>query len=223
MPLKKLLLKAGVNRENTRYTSEGGWYECDKIRFRQGTPEKIGGWQRISSTTFQGVCRSLWNWVTLGSQNLIGVGTNLKFYLENGGAYNDITPLRATVVLTDPFETTSGSPIVTVTDASGGYADGDFVTFSGASAVGGLTLNDEYQITLTIVANEYTIDAGANASSSATGGGTVTAAYQINVGTAFAIPLVGWGASSWGSGTWGVGRFLQIQSVYGASLILGKT
>ena len=227
MPLKKLLLKAGVNRENTRYTSEGGWYECDKIRFRQGTPEKIGGWQRISSTTFKGVCRSLWNWVTLGSQNLIGVGTNLKFYLENGGAYNDITPLRATVVLTDPFETTSGSPIVTVTDASGGYADGDFVTFSGASAVGGLTLNDEYQITLTIVANEYTIDAGANASSSATGGGTVTAAYQINVGTAFAIPLVGWGASSWGSGTWGVGSVstnsirLWSQSNFGEDLIFG--
>jgi hypothetical protein len=227
MPLKKLLLKAGVNRENTRYTSEGGWYECDKIRFRQGTPEKIGGWQRISSTTFQGVCRSLWNWVTLGSQNLISVGTNLKFYLENGGAYNDITPLRATVVLTDPFETTSGSPIVTVTDASGGYADGDFVTFSGASAVGGLTLNDEYQITLTIVANEYTIDAGANASSSATGGGTVTAAYQINVGTAFAVPLVGWGASSWGSGTWGVGEVstnsirLWSQSNFGEDLIFG--
>ena len=205
MPLKKLLLKSGVNRENTRYTSEGGWYECDKIRFRQGTPEKIGGWQRISATTFQGVCRSLWNWVTLGSQNLIAVGTNLKYYIENGGAYNDITPLRATVTLTNPFATTSGSPIVTVTDANGGYTDGDFVTYSGASAVGGLTLNGEYQITLTTTTNEYTIDAGSAASSTATGGGTVTAAYQINIGTAFAIPLTGWGASSWGSGTWGVG------------------
>lgn len=227
MPLKKLLLKAGVNRENTRYTSEGGWYECDKIRFRQGTPEKIGGWQRISSTTFQGVCRSLWNWVTLGSQNLIGVGTNLKFYLESGGTYNDITPLRATVVLTNPFETTSGSPIVTVTDANGGYADGDFVTFSGASAVGGLTLNGEYQINLTTVANEYTIEAASTASSSATGGGTVTAAYQINVGTAFAIPLVGWGAAAWSSGTWGVGSVsvegirLWSQSNFGEDLIFG--
>ena len=227
MPLKKLLLKAGVNRENTRYTSEGGWYECDKIRFRQGTPEKIGGWQRISSTTFQGVCRSLWNWVTLGSQNLIGVGTNLKFYLESGGTYNDITPLRATVVLTNPFETTSGSPIVTVTDANGGYADGDFVTFSGASAVGGLTLNGEYQINLTIVANEYTIEAASTASSSATGGGTVTAVYQINVGTAFAIPLVGWGAAAWSSGTWGVGSVsvegirLWSQSNFGEDLIFG--
>ena len=205
MPLKKLTLKPGINRENTRYTSEGGWYDCDKIRFRQGTPEKIGGWQRISSTTFLGVCRSLWSWVTLGSQNLIGVGTNLKFYIENGGAYNDITPIRATVTLTNPFETTNGSPIVEVTDANGGYSDGDFVTFSGASAVGGLTLNAEYQLAETTTANVYTIDAGTNAGSSATGGGTVTAAYQINVGPAFVVPLVGWGASSWSSGTWGVG------------------
>ena len=227
MPLKKLLLKSGVNRENTRYTSEGGWYECDKIRFRQGTPEKIGGWQRISSTTFQGVCRSLWNWVTLGSQNLIGVGTNLKFYIEQGGAYNDITPLRDTVVLTNPFETTSGSPIVVVTDANGGFVDGDFVTFSGASAVGGVTPDGEYQITLTTTTNEYTIDVGTPATSTATGGGTVTAAYQINTGAAFAIPLTGWGASFWGSGTWGVGATstdtirLWSQSNFGEDLVFG--
>ena len=227
MPLKKLQLKSGINRENTRYTSEGGWYDCDKIRFRQGTPEKIGGWQRISSTTFLGVCRSLWNWVTLGSQNLIGVGTNLKFYIENGGAYNDITPLCGTVTLTNPFETTSGSPIVEVTDANGGYTDGDFVTFSGASAVGGLTLNAEYQLTETTTANVYTIDAGTNASSSATGGGTVTAAYQINVGPAFVVPLVGWGASSWGSGTWGIGATstdsirIWSQANFGEDLIFG--
>lgn len=227
MPLKKLLLKSGVNRENTRYTSEGGWYECDKIRFRQGTPEKIGGWQRISSTTFQGVCRSLWNWVTLGSQNLIGVGTNLKFYIEQGGAYNDITPLRGTVVLTNPFETTSGSPIVVVTDANGGFVDGDFVTFSGASAVGGVTPDGEYQITLTTTTNEYTIDVGTAATSTATGGGTVTAAYQINTGAAFAVPLTGWGASFWGSGTWGVGATstdtirLWSQSNFGEDLVFG--
>ena len=227
MPLKKLTLKAGINRENTRYTSEGGWYDCDKIRFRQGTPEKIGGWQRISATTFLGVCRSLWNWVTLGSQNLIGVGTNLKFYIENGGAYNDITPIRATVTLTNPFETTSGSPIVEVTDANGGYMDGDFVTFSGASAVGGLTLNAEYQLTETTTANVYTIDAGSNASSSATGGGTVTATYQINIGPAFVVPLVGWGASSWGSGTWGIGATstdsirIWSQANFGEDLIFG--
>ena len=226
MPLKKLLLKPGVNRENTRYTNEGGWYECDKVRFRQGTPEKIGGWQRISSTTFLGVCRALWNWVTLDSQNLIGVGTNLKYYIEQGGGYNDITPLRATESLTDPFETTSGSPIVEVTDAAGGFIDGDFVTFSGATAVGGLTLNGEFQITLTS-STTYTITAGSNASSSATGGGSVSAAYQINVGPAITIPLTGWGASTWGSGPWSIGESssdglrLWSHSNFGEDLIFG--
>jgi hypothetical protein len=212
MPLQKLALKPGVNRENTRYTSEGGWYESDKIRFRQGTPEKIGGWQRISAATFLGVCRSLWNWVTLGSQNLIGVGTNLKFYIENGGAYSDITPLRATVTLTNPFTTTSGSPTVSVVDANGGYTSGDFVTFSGASAVGGLTLNGEYQLTIdTTAINTYFITASSNASSSATGGGTVTAAYQINTGAASVTPLTGWGAGPWSAGAWGVGVPSDVQ------------
>ena len=210
MPLKKLQQKAGVNRENTRYTSENGYYVSDKIRFRQGTPEKIGGWQRISSTIFQGVCRSLWNWVTLGGQNLLSVGTNLKYYIESGGAYNDITPLRVTPPATlanNPFSTTSGSAVVTVTDAAGGYVDGDFVTFSGATAVGGLTLNGEYQITtIGTSTTTYEITAASAASSTATGGGaSVVAAYQINVGSAFAVPLVGWGAGAWGSGTWGIG------------------
>lgn len=208
--LKKLQQKAGVNRENTRYTNENGYYVSDKIRFRQGTPEKIGGWQRISSTIFQGVCRSLWNWVTLGGQNLLSVGTNLKYYIESGGAYNDITPLRVTPPATlanNPFSTTSGSTTVTVTDAAGGYVNGDFVTFSGATAVGGLTLNGEYQITtIGTSTTTYTITASSAASSTATGGGAaVVAAYQINVGTAFAIPLVGWGAGAWGAGTWGIG------------------
>jgi len=228
MPLQKLALKPGVNRENTRYTSEGGWYESDKIRFRQGTPEKIGGWQRISDATFLGVCRSLWNWVTLGSQNLIGVGTNLKFYLENGGAYNDITPLRNTVSLTDPFTTTNGSPTVSVVDANGGYISGDFVTFSGASAVGGLTLNGEYQITVdTTASNTYFITASSNATSTATGGGTVSAAYQINTGAAYVIPLTGWGAGSWGAGVWGTGGTsdteirLWSQANFGEDLLFG--
>jgi hypothetical protein len=210
MPLKKLQQKAGVNRENTRYTSENGYYVSDKMRFRQGTPEKIGGWQRISSTIFQGVCRSLWNWVTLGGQNLLAVGTNLKYYIESGGAYNDITPLRVTPPATlanNPFSTTSGLTTVTVTDAAGGYVDGDFVTFSGATAVGGLTLNGEYQITtIGTSTTTYNITASSAASSTATGGGaSVVAAYQINVGSAFAVPLVGWGAGAWGSGTWGIG------------------
>ena len=224
MPLSKILLKPGINRENTRYTTEGGWYDGDKVRFRQGTPEKIGGWIRRSNSTFLGICRSLWNWVTLGGNNLIGVGTNLKFYISQGDIYYDITPLRDTETLVDPFTTTAGSPIVEVTDAAAGYIDGDFVTFSGATAVGGLTLNGEYQISYD-VGTTYTITASSNASSSATGGGTVTAAYQINVGPAFQSPLTGWGAGGWGLGTWGVGVSssdalrLWSQSSFGEDLI----
>ena len=227
MPLKKLLLKAGVNRENTRYTNEGGWYESEKIRFRQGTPEKIGGWTRISSSTFLGICRSLWNWVTLGGINLIGVGTNLKFYLAAGGIYNDITPFRDQVTLTNPFQTFIGSPIVQVTDANGGYIDGDFVFFYGATAVGGLTIFGQYEITVTGT-NTYTITASANATSNvAAGGGTVYALYQINVGPAYVVPLVGWGAGPWGAGTWGIGEAstdairLWSQQNYGEDLIFG--
>ena len=228
--LKKLQQKAGVNRENTRYTNENGYYVSDKIRFRQGTPEKIGGWQRISSTIFQGVCRSLWNWVTLGGQNLLSVGTNLKYYIESGGAYNDITPLRATLTLgSNPFSTTSGSTTVTVTDAAGGYINGDFVTFSGATAVAGLTLNGEYQLsTIGASTTTYEITAASAANATTTGGGAaVVAAYQVNVGTAFAIPLVGWGAGAWGAGTWGIGAAstnqmrIWSQANFGDDLIFG--
>lgn len=230
MPLQKILFKPGVNRENTRYTTEGGWYDCDKIRFRQGTPEKIGGWVRISTKFFQGVCRSLWNWVTLGGLNLIGVGTNLKFYLESGGTYNDITPLRSTITLgTNPFTTTALSTSVTVTDTVGGWANGDFVTFSGATAVGGLDLNKEYQLsTVGAGTNQYIIQAATAATSTATGGGaSVSAAYQINVGSATAVPLVGWGAGGWGTGTWGNGTTstsqlrLWNQNNFGENLIFG--
>jgi hypothetical protein len=226
MPLQNIRFQPGINRENTSYTSEGRWYEGDKVRFRQGLPEKIGGWQRISVSNYLGVCRSLWNWITLGSQNLLGVGTNLKFYIEQGGAYSDITPIRATESLTDPFETIAGSSIVEVTDASGGYLDGDFVTFSGATAVGGVTPDGEYQLTVT-GSGVYTIDVGTAASSSATGGGAVTAAYQINIGPAFTVPLTGWGASTWGSGTWGIGASstdslrLWSQNNFGEDLIFG--
>ena len=230
MAIQAIKLKPGINREGTRYTTEGGYYDGDKIRFRQGTPEKIGGWTQISTSTFEGVCRSLHNWVTLGGQNLIGVGTHLKFYISNVGNYNDITPLRSTVSLTNPFTTTSGSAVVTVTDSNGGYQNGDYVTFSNATAVGGLTLNGEFVVSLSVTtaANSYTITAASNASSSATGGGTVSAAYQINVGNPFAVPIEGWGASSWGSGAWNVGesstteiRFFS-QSNFGEDLIFGN-
>ena len=228
MPLRKLVLRPGVNKEVTRYVDEEGWADCDKIRFRAGYPEKIGGWQRISSNTFLGVARALFNWVTLEVQKLLSVGTNLKFYIEKGGAYFDVTPERTPsgVSLTDPFETVSGSTTVTVTDANGGYINGDFVTFSGASAVGGLTLNGEFQITYS-TGNTYTIQSSSAASSSATGGGSVTAKYQLNVGPEFAVPLVGWGAGGWSEGTWGNGARstdslrLRSQSNFGEDLIFG--
>ena len=189
MPLRKLSLRPGVNKEVTRYVDEEGWFDSDKIRFRSGYPEKIGGWQRISANTYLGVARSLSNWVTLSSQKLVGIGTNLKFYIEKGGEYFDVTPERTPsgVSLTDPFTTVSGSTTVTVTDANGGYINNDFVTFSGASAVGGLTLNGEFQITYS-TGNTYTIQASSAASSSASGGGSVTAKYQINVGPEFVVP-----------------------------------
>jgi hypothetical protein len=232
MPLKKLTLKAGVNKENTRYTSENGWYDSEKIRFRQGTPEKIGGWTRISSSTFLGVCRSLWNWITLASANYLGVGTNLKFYIESGGAYNDITPIRDTAVLNGPFAATNGSAVITVTDVAHGGVTGDYVTFSGAASLGGTitatVLNAEYQITV-VTANSYTFTASAtaNASDVGNGGATVTAAYQINVGPEAAVPIVGWGAGPWGSGGWGVGTPAAFpiriwnQNNFGDDLIFG--
>jgi hypothetical protein len=216
MPLQKILFKPGVNKENTRYTTEGGWYEADKVRFRQGNPEVIGGWQPFSAATFQGVCRSLWNWVTLGGDNLIGVGTNLKFYLNQGGLYNDITPIRATSTINNnPFALTA-STTVTVTDTSHGALTGDFVTFSGAVTIGGggtnvtaAVLNQQFQVTV-LTANTYTIVISVTPNATAIagtpgGGASVVATYQISVGPAIPVPLVGWGAGTWGQTgtTWG--------------------
>jgi hypothetical protein len=206
MPLKKLLFKPGVNRENTRYTTEGGWYECDKVRFRQGNPEKIGGWQRVSDTQFLGVCRSLWPWFVY-----LGVGTNLKYYIEFGGGYNDITPIRST---TAPgavtFAAVNGSATITATDTLHGADTGDFVTFSGAVSLGGnitaAVLNREYQVTV-LTPNTYTFTATAtaNASDTGDGGAAVVAAYQVNTGNSNQVPVSGWGSGGWGFGSWGIG------------------
>ena len=226
--LKKLTLKAGVNRENTRYTSENGYYVSDKVRFRQGTPEKIGGWTRISANFFLGVCRSLWNWVTLGGANLLGVGTNLKFYIEYGGTYYDITPLRvvpAPTINTDPF-TANGTTTVTVTDTAHGGVTGDFVTFSGATGTYATTWNQEYQISVLTV-DTYTITVASAIPAGSYGGAAVVAAYQINVGPATALPVIGWGAGPWGSGGWGVGTSTSYpiriwsQSNFGENLVFG--
>ena len=236
MPFSKIIFKPGVNRENTRYTNEGGWYESDKVRFRQGSPEKIGGWTQYSSATFLGVCRSLWNWITLSSQNIIGLGTNLKYYLTIGNQYFDITPIRSTVTLSNPFTATAGSSTITVAATSHGALINDFVTFSGAVGLGGNitagVLNQQYQITSVPNVNQFTFTATATANStdasgSPGGGSAVVAAYQVNTGPAFQTPFSGWGAGTWGGGSWGNGQAvknnLQIWNAYnfGQNLLFG--
>jgi hypothetical protein len=228
MPLKKLMFKPGVNRENTRYTTEGGWYDCDKVRFRQGTPEKLGGWQRISNDQFLGICRSLWPWSVY-----VGAGTNLKYYIQYGGSYSDITPIRDTTAAgAVTFAATNGSAVITATDAAHGCVTGDFVTFSGAVSLGGnitaAVLNKEYQVTvLSVSTYTFTATATANGSDTGNGGASVVAAYQVNTGDAIQVPLAGWGAGAWGAGTWGVGGVgittLRVWNAYnfGADLIFG--
>jgi hypothetical protein len=230
--LQKITMRPGVNREGTNYSNEGGWFDCDNIRFRSGFPEKIGGWVRLSASTFKGICRSLWNWVTLGGANLLGLGTNLKYYIENGGIYYDVTPIRKTTTGIAKFAATNGSAVLTVTDAAHGCIVGDFVTYTLAVSLGGAitatVLNQEYQILSVPTANTYTINVVtlANASDVGNGGGATVAKYQINVGTVTQIPLVGWGGGGWGLGTWGVGTSSNTQlrlwsnDNYGQDLVL---
>jgi len=212
MAVRKLQFKPGVNRETTRYAAEGQWYETDKVRFRRGLPQKIGGWQRISADTYLGVARSLLNWATLNLQNLVAVGTNLKYYIERGGAYFDITPIRATTAAGDvTFAAVNGSATLTVTDTAHGASQGDYVTFSGAVSLGGNitadVLNAEYTVATVVDVDNYTITATAtaNASDTGNGGASVVGAYQISVGNEVEVPFTGWGAGRWGFGTWGTG------------------
>jgi hypothetical protein len=206
MPLKKLQLKSGVNREGTRYSTEGGWFSCDKIRFRSGQPEKIGGWQQVTNDQFLGVCRSLWAWAALDGTRYVGLGTNLKYYiaLAGGGAYNDVTPIRETAILNNPF-TGNGTTTVTVTDVAHGAVAGDFVTYSGATGTYASTFNAEFQIVSILTVDTYTITTSSVIAAGTYGGATVTAAYQVNVGDAIQVPLTGWGAGGWGLGGWGIG------------------
>jgi len=229
MALKKLTLKAGVNRENTRYTNENGYYVSNNVRFRQGTPEKIGGWTRLSPNFFLGICRSLWNWVTLGGANYLGVGTNLKFYIESGGLYNDITPLRvvpAPTINNNPF-TGNGTTTVTVTDTAHGGITGDFVTFSGVTGTYASVFNAEFVITVLTV-DTYTITTTSVIAAGSSGGASVVAAYQISVGSAYEQPILGWGSGVWGAGPWGTGggastvpMRLWAQANFGENLIFG--
>ena len=208
MPLKKLQFNPGVNQEVTSYSNEGGWRDCDKIRFRFGYPEKIGGWEKYTSATYLGSARALHNWIALDGSNYLGVGTHLKYYIEEGELYNDITPVRSTTAAGDvTFAATTTSPfssIITVTDTGHGAQQNDFVTFSGATALGGnvtaALLNDEHQITRVIDGDTYeiTLSVLSNASDTANGGSACVGTYQINVGLDTTVGGTGWGAGLYG-------------------------
>ena len=216
MTLAKVQFAPGVNKEGTEYTADAGWFDSDKIRFRQGRVEKIGGWTKYSDQSFLGVCRSLHHWASLESINYIGIGTNLKFYVAEGSGYNDVTPIRLTTSAGDAtFAATNGSSTITVTETAHGAVVNDFVTFSDAASLGGnviaSVLNQEYQIASVPTTNTFTIVAKdtsgatvtANASDSGNGGSSTVAAYQINTGLNTFVQGTGWGAGTWGSGTWG--------------------
>ena len=228
MPLQKLQFRPGVNRETTSYTNEGGWFDCDKVRFRFGTPEKIGGWEKYSGKSFLGTCRALKPFVALAGESYLGVGTHLKYYINEGGGYNDITPIRETTSAGDvTFAATNGSSTLTVTDTGHGALENDFVTFSGAASLGGNitadVLNQEYQISRIVNTNSYeivarevaslndiTIDGAytptpvlANSSDTGNGGSSVVGAYQIQSGLDTTVAGTGWGAGTWSRGAWG--------------------
>jgi hypothetical protein len=218
MPFLKLNLKPGVNRDQTSYSGEGGWYECDKVRFFSGFPQKIGGWIKATPTTFIGVCRDLWNWITSFDDNLLALGTDKKVYIEAGAVYYDITPLRDTTTAGDvTFAASSGSSVITVSDTAFGSTAGDYVTFSGAVSLGGnitaAVLNQNYEIatvvdpdTYTIIAKNPTTGAAvtANASDSGNGGASVVGEYEIPIGNTITTFGYGWGSGAWnGNFGWG--------------------
>ena len=216
MPLQKTIFRPGINREGTAYDNEGGWFDCNLVRFRKGRPEKFGGWEKITSSTYLGTARALHSFISLGGTKYLGIGTHLKYYIESGTVFNDITPIRSTTSAGDvTFSATNGDATITVADTSHGAVKNDFVTFSGASSLGGnitaAVLNQEYQIATVVNANSYTIEAKdtsgatvtANSSDSGNGGSSVVGAYQISVGLDVYIPGTGWGINGWGEGTFG--------------------
>ena len=215
MPLQKLQFRPGINKDVTSYSNEGGWVDGDKIRFRLGFPEKIGGWLKYSINTFQGAARALHNWIALDGSNFLGIGTHLKYYIEEGGGFNDITPLRETTAAGDvTFAATNGSTTITVSDTNHGAVLNDFVEFSGAATLGGnitaAILNAEHQVTAVISSSQYQIvvSATANGSDTGNGGSSVVGKYQINVGLNSQVGGTGWGSSTWGRGGWGSGSAL---------------
>tara|TARA_R100000700_G_scaffold38700_1_gene50355 strand:- start:3966 stop:5891 length:1926 start_codon:yes stop_codon:yes gene_type:complete len=240
MPLTKLQFRPGINRESTSYSNEGGWFDSEKVRFRFGFPEKIGGWTKYTVTSFLGTCRSLHSWVALDGTLFLGVGTHLKYYINQGGGYNDITPIRATTTNGITFAATNGSSTITATDSSHGATEGDFVTISGAVSLGGNitanVLNQEYQIDKIVDTNTYQFTARlenttiksittttglnptpvlANSSDTGNGGSGVDGEYQATVGLDTSLTGTGWNAGVWGRGTWNSSADL---SVDGATL-----
>ena len=215
MPLQKLQFRPGINKDVTSYSNEGGWVDGDKIRFRLGFPEKIGGWLKYSVNTFQGAARALHNWIALDGSNFLGIGTHLKYYIEEGGGFNDITPLRSTTAAGDvTFAATNGSTTITVSDTNHGAVLNDFVEFSGAATLGGnitaAILNAEHKVTAVVSSSQYQIvvSATANGSDTGNGGSSVVGKYQINVGLNSQVGGTGWGSSTWGRLGWGSGSSL---------------
>ena len=216
MPLQKAVFRPGINREGTAYDNEGGWFDCNLVRFRKGRPEKFGGWEKLTENTYLGTARALHAWIALEGTKYLGVGTHLKYYVQDGSAFNDITPIRSTTSAGDvTFSAANGSSEITVADTAHGAVKNDFVTFSGAASLGGnvtaAILNQEYQIDSIVNANSYKITAKdssgttitANASDSGNGGSSVVGAYQVNVGLDVYIPGTGWGLNGWGEGAFG--------------------
>ncbi len=226
MPLQKLQFKPGVNRDQTNYTNEGGWFECDKIRFRSGYPQKLGGWLRYGTFTIIGICRQMFNWITTQSDNYLAMGTSKKVYLEAGTEIYDITPLQHTSTTlgaaAGPFTATSGSSTLTVsysTDTAYNPEVGNYVTYSGAASLGGnitaAVLNAEFGyeiLTVNTAAKTYTISvtATANGSDTGKGGATVTAEYDIDVGYDIDVFGYGWGAGAWSRLGWGSGAVTPV-------------
>tara|TARA_R100001126_G_scaffold57814_1_gene32826 strand:+ start:1369 stop:3264 length:1896 start_codon:yes stop_codon:yes gene_type:complete len=216
MPLQKYIFNPGINKEGTDYTAEGGWFDGNLVRFRKGLPEKIGGWVKFITASFNGTGRKLFGWTSLSGTKLLGLGTRTKLYIQSGANYNDITPIRSTTSAGDvTFGATDGSSLINVTDTAHGAQKGDFVTFSDASSLGGnvtaAVLNQEYEIDSITSTSVYVITAKdtsgttvtANSSDSGNGGSSVVGAYQINVGLDVFVAGTGWGAGTWGAGGWG--------------------
>ena len=215
MPLTKFNFKPGINKEETDYSNEGGWVDGNLIRFRKSRVEKIGGWQKNTSSIFYGIARALHSWISLGSEKYLGLGTTSKYYIDSGGNYNDITPIRATTTNGIVFAATNGSSLITATDSDHGAVVGDWVTLAGAVSLGGVitatVLNKEYQINGVATANTFTFTAldsagdavAANGSDTGNGGSAADAVYQINSGLDVYVPAAGWGSGAWGAGTFG--------------------